>query len=104
MIEIGLSIFAASMTALRPLIKRIPCFSDFSSGGRSGAKGVSTRSGTGTDRIPGPSYRLDDMHTSDADSQEEIIAPRTIDTHKESRVEVSYTPKTAGKKGRKQEF
>lgn len=90
MVEIGLSIFAATLTALRPLIKRLPCMSDFSSGGRTPSKGVSgSRPITGSD-IQGPAYRLDDMPPSDGDSEENIIAPRLMNIHKSHHVEVAY--------------
>jgi hypothetical protein len=92
MVEIGLSIFAATLTALRPLIKRIPCMSDFSSGGRTPSKGLSGSHplSSGHNDIHGPGYRLDDMPPSDGDSEENIIAPRVMDIHKSSRVEVAY--------------
>ena len=70
-IEIGLSILAASLTALRPLLKKVPCFSDLSSGG-TGSKSLPH----GSNRSRGPAYRLEDMHAHEADSQEEIVPPR----------------------------
>jgi hypothetical protein len=89
-IEIGLSIFAATLTALRPLIKRLPCMSGFGSSGRTPSKGLSgSRPITGSD-IQGPAYRLDDMPPSDGDSEENIIAPRVMNIHKSHHVEVAY--------------
>ena len=92
-LEIGLSIFAASMTALRPLFKKINCLSGFGSSGQSreaGSKDLSApRVATDPNRIRGPSYRLDDMHTSDADSEEAIIMPRALEDKKQSDVNVT---------------
>jgi hypothetical protein len=91
MTEIGLSIFAATLTALRPLIKRLPFLSDFSSDGRTPSKGQSgSRPIASSNHIRGPSYRLDDIPPSDGDSEENIIAPRVMNIKKSSHVEVNY--------------
>ncbi|KAH7013867.1 hypothetical protein EDB80DRAFT_749452 [Ilyonectria destructans] len=68
MIEIGLSIFAASLTALRPLLRKVPCFSDISSGGYLGTWAYTFCQGSS--RVKRPSYRLYDRNVSDADSGE----------------------------------
>ncbi|VUC32593.1 unnamed protein product [Clonostachys rosea] len=102
-LEIGLSILAAALTALRPLLKKVPCFSDISSGGYSGSKAlVSSRSGN-RDHIKGPPIRLDDMHTSAGDSDENFAAPRRVmGIKKDQRIEVGYEPRDPTKVQREQ--
>ncbi|KAL6915619.1 hypothetical protein FSST1_007114 [Fusarium sambucinum] len=73
-IEIALSILAASLTALRPLLMKIPGFGD---GPSQPALGSPITFGQGSDS-KGPSYRLDDRDISVADSQENIVPTRPL--------------------------
>ncbi|KAI5460388.1 hypothetical protein BGZ63DRAFT_246741 [Mariannaea sp. PMI_226] len=102
MIEIGLSIFAASLTALRPLLKKVPCFTDLSSGGHSGSRGFSSMNTFGQRSKSrdkgGPAIRLDDRNVSlddrhavsDADSTENIMPPKTGTIQKQTHIEARY--------------
>lgn len=87
-----MSIFAASLTALRPLLKKVPCFSDISTGGRSGSKPFGSRSAFGNSgRDKGSAYRLDDMNVPDDDSQKDIVPKASRNNiQKQTRIEFSY--------------
>ncbi|KAH6975657.1 hypothetical protein EDB80DRAFT_900207 [Ilyonectria destructans] len=87
-IEIDLSIVAASLTALRPLLKRVPCFSDISSGGYSGSRGFTINTfGQGSSRANRPSYRLDDRTASDVGSRENIVPAKPGNIRKQIYIE-----------------
>ncbi|KAF4435944.1 hypothetical protein F53441_13372 [Fusarium austroafricanum] len=93
-LEIGLSILAASLTALRPLLKKIPCLGDVTRNG-SGPKdfGSLVTFGNSGQHNKGPAYRLEDRGViSDADSQENIIPTRPNEIVKQTDVELSYSP------------
>jgi hypothetical protein len=74
-LEIGLSILAASLTALRPLLKKIPGFGDSPS--QPADFGSLITFGHGCDNN-GPAYRLQDRDLSVADSQENIVSARPM--------------------------
>ncbi|KAH7161052.1 hypothetical protein EDB81DRAFT_755637 [Dactylonectria macrodidyma] len=96
-IEIGLSIFAAPLTALRPLLKRVPCFSDISSGGRSGPHGFAINTfGQSSSRATGPSYRLDDRTASEGGSQENIVPVKAGQINKQMYIESNSSSRATG--------
>ncbi|KAJ4011146.1 hypothetical protein NW766_007784 [Fusarium irregulare] len=74
-LEIGLSILAASLTALRPLLTRLPGFGDSSS--KAADFGSLVTFGNRNDN-KGPAYRLEDRDVSVTDSQENIVPPRPL--------------------------
>ena len=67
-IEVGIGIFAAALSALRPFLKQLPCFRNIGSGGSGKENGkphalalTPLRTfGQGLSRTRGHSYRLDD--------------------------------------------
>ncbi|RFN50697.1 putative integral membrane protein [Fusarium flagelliforme] len=74
-LEIGLSILAASLTALRPLLTKLPGFGDSSS--KPADFGSLVTFGNRNDN-KGPAYRLEDRDVSVVDSQENIVPPRPL--------------------------
>ncbi|TXC00312.1 hypothetical protein FocTR4_00013697 [Fusarium oxysporum f. sp. cubense] len=84
-LEISLSILAASLTALRPLLKTLTCFRtvSFDNPHRSRAFNSMNTLGNGS-YTRGTAYRLDDRNVSDADSQENIIPSGLINSRKET--------------------
>ncbi|RGP70053.1 integral membrane [Fusarium sporotrichioides] len=74
-LEIGLSILAASLTALRPLLMKIPGFADGPS--QPAGLGSLITFGRGGDS-KSPSYRLEDREVLVADSQENIVPTRPL--------------------------
>ncbi|KAI9167859.1 hypothetical protein HJFPF1_03999 [Paramyrothecium foliicola] len=108
-LEIGLSILAAALTALRPLVSRFAGLSQFSSGldGQTTAsKSLSSSGGIlapGRERIRGSGYRLDDLAVTNASSQEDIIGSRQpLEIQKESRIEICYEDRPITKAGEHQ--
>jgi len=89
-------------------VKKLPCFSGFSSAGGYGStsKGLSSRSmaGGGQDRIKGPVYRLDDMEPSTGDSEENIIHPKRMNVQEDTRIEIRYEPRTASPQVHRQDW
>ncbi|KAL5605837.1 hypothetical protein FOVSG1_005984 [Fusarium oxysporum f. sp. vasinfectum] len=84
-LEIGLSILAASLTALRPLLKTLPCFRDVSSDSPHRSRAFDSMNTLGNGSYTrGTAYRLDDRNVSDADSQENIIPSGLIDSRKKT--------------------
>ncbi|KAF5545700.1 integral membrane protein [Fusarium napiforme] len=77
-LEIGLSILAASLTALRPLLKTLPCFSDVS------PDIPHLTSAIDAEYNAGAAYPLDDRNVSDADSQEGIIPSGLLDSRRKA--------------------
>ncbi|KAH7126520.1 hypothetical protein B0J13DRAFT_646635 [Dactylonectria estremocensis] len=97
LIEIGLTIFAVSLAALRPLLKRVPCFSDISSGGRSGSHGFAISTfGQSSSRATGPSYRLDDRAASEGGSQEKIVRVKPGTINKQIYIESTSSSRVPG--------
>ncbi|KAH6886336.1 hypothetical protein B0T10DRAFT_608019 [Thelonectria olida] len=101
MIEIGLSIFAASLTALRPLLKKVPCFTDISSGGHSNSRGFSSintfgqrpknrDNGGPAIRLDDRNVSLDDRHVSDADSTDNIMPAKPGNIQKQTQIVSTY--------------
>lgn len=94
MIEIGLSIFAASLTALRPLLKKVPCFTDISSGGRSNSRGFSSINTFGQKSKNrdkgGPAIRLDDRNVSGVGSTENIMPTESGNIQKQTHIVSTY--------------
>ncbi|RYC96168.1 hypothetical protein BFJ63_vAg1042 [Fusarium oxysporum f. sp. narcissi] len=96
--EIGLSILAASLTALRPLLKTLTCFRAVSSGNPRRSRAFDSMNTLGNGSYTrGTAYRLDDRNVSDADSQENIISSGLIDSRKETASSSSATTNTSGK-------
>lgn len=91
-LEIGLSIFAAALTALRPLLRHLPCFTNISSGGKSNSLRLHSIKTFGqrstTDK--GRAYRLEDPDGPTADSQENIVSGRVAEIHKRTDIELNY--------------
>ncbi|EXK80666.1 hypothetical protein FOQG_14803 [Fusarium oxysporum f. sp. raphani 54005] len=84
-LEIGLSILAASLTALRPLLKTLKCFRAVSSDNPHRSRALDSMNTLGNGSYTrGTAYRLDDRNVSDADSQENIIPSGLIDSRKET--------------------
>ncbi|KAH7215269.1 hypothetical protein DER44DRAFT_715607 [Fusarium oxysporum] len=84
-LEIGLSILAASLTALRPLLKTLPCFKDVSCDNPHRSRAFDSMNALGNGSYSRETaYRLDDRNVSDADSQENIIPSGLIDSRKET--------------------
>ncbi|EWY84473.1 hypothetical protein FOYG_11922 [Fusarium oxysporum NRRL 32931] len=84
-LEIGLSILAASLTALRPLLKTLTCFRAVSSDNPHRSRAFDSMNTLGNGSYTwGTAYRLDDRNVSDAESQENIIPSGLIDSRKET--------------------
>ncbi|EGU87839.1 hypothetical protein FOXB_01633 [Fusarium oxysporum f. sp. conglutinans Fo5176] len=84
-LEIGLSILAASLTALQPLLKTLTCFRAVSSDNPHRSRAFDSMNTLGNGSYTrGTTYRLDDRNVSDADSQENIIPSGLIDSRKET--------------------
>ncbi|KAH7211240.1 hypothetical protein BKA60DRAFT_651022 [Fusarium oxysporum] len=84
-LEIGLSILAASLTALQPLLKTLTCFRAVSSDNTHRSRAFDSMNTLGNGSYTrGTAYRLDDKNVSDADSQENIIPSGLIDSRKET--------------------
>ncbi|KAF5703639.1 integral membrane protein [Fusarium mundagurra] len=77
-LEIGLSILAASVTALRPLLKTLPCFRDVS------PDSPYLPSALDAEYNAGAAYPLDERNVSDADSQEGIIPSGLLDSRRKA--------------------
>ncbi|KAJ4267253.1 hypothetical protein NW762_003357 [Fusarium torreyae] len=91
-LEIGLSILAASSTALRPLLKRIPCLGDVASDGPPKPNGFGSLNTFGNDsHDKGPAYRLEDRTVFDAGSQESIMPARPTEIITQTDVELIYS-------------
>lgn len=100
-IEIGVSIFAAALTALRPLLRKMPCFADISSGAKSGSVKLHSIKtfGQRSSRARGPTHRLEELNGSLDDSQENIIPAKTTPIQKQVDIELSFESRT-GTSGR----
>lgn len=82
------------MTALRPLLVKLPCFRTVGSGGDSYPKhGAKMSYGRSASLGPhSPSYRLDDMATglSRTESQEHIVQQPGANSRKKTEFEIAY--------------
>ncbi|KAK8113501.1 hypothetical protein PG984_014027 [Apiospora sp. TS-2023a] len=86
-LEVATSILAAAMTALRPLLVKLPCFRSVGSGGDSYPKHPAEPLGP-----RGPAYRLHDMATdnSGTESREHIVRHSGPNIRKKTEFEVVY--------------
>ncbi|KAK8852093.1 hypothetical protein PGQ11_014572 [Apiospora arundinis] len=92
-LEISTSILAAAMSALRPLLARLPCFRSLGSSGEIYPKRAdSSHDLSASLGSRGPSYRLDDMAAghSRSGSQERIVHPVGGNIRKCTEVQVVY--------------
>lgn len=82
------------MTALRPLLVKLPCFRSVGSGGDSYSKHAAKPSydQSASSGPRGPAYPLDDMatDTSRAESQEHIVRSHGLNIRKNTEFEVAY--------------
>ncbi|KAM0279346.1 hypothetical protein ACHAO9_011747 [Fusarium lateritium] len=73
-LEIGLSILAASLTALRPLLRKIPFFANDTRNSPPKSSGFRSLDTFGNvQHGQGPIYGLEDRNISDTDSQKHIL-------------------------------
>jgi hypothetical protein len=71
--EVGLTIFTASLAALRPLLKLVPWGKTNASYGPSSAFNKKSQ---GSRQNMGPSIKLADVHCSKASTSQEYIVPK----------------------------
>lgn len=92
-LEIGLSILAASLTALRPLLKTIPSFADANRNGPPDPSGFGSLDTFGNIHYDQrPIYRLEDRNVSDAESQENIIPAQPCGVKSQGNTNTTCSP------------
>lgn len=90
-LEIATSILAAAMTALRPLLVKLPCFRSLGSSGKVYPRRVEPPNDQYASLgLRGPSYRLDDVAVdhSRSDSQEHMVRPVATSIRKHTEIKV----------------